>query len=317
MSTPDEKTREVLRELSAVPELQPDNRFTIDDIRAAYDKVFASWTAPSLKPTSEYWVATKSLGECNRCLIVEPACQTKARNVSESVVFIHGGGWSLGTALGYAPLARWLCSQMGLRVLVPDFPQTPEHPAPAALNALSNFLKWVQAEYKTNVILFGDSAGGNLAAVLSNHPPDAVTITAQALLYPVMDLRPDESYKSREAYGQGSYFLTKAGIVGAAAQYCGPEIAAHSAQASPILETDFSKTPPTWLYIPALDPLYDECMIYAERLRSNGVPLTTVIAKNTIHGCASFCGRIPEAERTLQTLCDSLSGTLSGTNKNA
>tara|TARA_X000000950_G_scaffold170704_1_gene208088 strand:+ start:2810 stop:3739 length:930 start_codon:yes stop_codon:yes gene_type:complete len=300
--SPDPSTKAILKDLSEVKELNVPG-FELSDIRAAYDRVFAAWPAPSLKPTEESWVSLKALGNERRCLIVEPLTPDAER---PSLVFIHGGGWSLGTALAYAPLARWLSVELNMRVLVPDFPQAPEEEAPAALNALSELLVWASERFKTKLILMGDSAGGNLTAVLSNHPPEGVEIGAQVLFYPVIDLRPDASYPSRKAYGKGKHFLTEPAIIGAGMQYCGRSTEPTSSLMTPLLETDFSKTPPTWHLLPEFDPLHDEGQAYAELLSQNGIRSEVIIAQRTIHGCASFAGRIPEADRCLKLICAQL-----------
>ena len=106
------------------------------------------------------------------------------------------------------------------RVIVPDVPQSPDSPSPAAYDALSGLLAWAASQYGQEISLMGDSAGGNLAAVLSNHPPSGLRIQKQVLLYPVLDLRPDTNYPSRKKFGRGRHFLTAEGIVGAAMQYC-------------------------------------------------------------------------------------------------
>ena len=299
MAKPDQDTKAVLKDLSAVKALtegDPD----IAVVRKAYDEVFAAWTAPAFHPTQERWVGPDSSPLGAPCLVIEPASSSKD---DRTLVFVHGGGWSLGNALCYAPLGRWLCAELGMRVLVPDFPQAPEMPAPAARLSLEKLLVWATEEFAGALVLMGDSAGGNLAAVLANNPPSGVQITAQALLYPVLDLRAVAKYASRKRFGNGKYFLTQDGIVGAALQYCGETESADSPLISPILETDFSSTPPTFLLVPELDPLRDECVAYASKLDQNGVVVETILAKGTIHGCASFNGRIESGRNAMQRIC--------------
>lgn len=303
MAKLDADTKAVLRDLSAVPALtegDPD----IAVVRRAYDQVFAGWTAPALNKTEERWVSACGLGE-DQALVIEPA-SGPAEAGSGALILIHGGGWSLGSALCYAPLGRWLCAETGRRVIVPDFPQAPEAPAPAAYQALSALLVWAAARFGPQLSLIGDSAGGNLAAVLSNHPPEGVRIDKQVLLYPVLDLRPQARYRSRKAYGSGRHFLTTDGIVGAAMQYCAGGADPASPRISPLLETDFSRTPPTVLLIPEFDPLHDEGLAYAERLRANQVAAELVLATGTIHGCVSFHGRIRSARAAMQAICQGL-----------
>ena len=308
MPRPDLETKAILKDLAAVKPLSqgdPD----VSVVRAAYDEVFANWTAPTLKRTQERWVGLDSDASDDACLVIEPADNSAG---DQTLVFIHGGGWSLGSALCYAPLGRWLCAELGVRVLVPDFPQAPEAPAPAARLSLEKLLIWAASAFAKPVILMGDSAGGNLAAVLANHLPEGVEIAAQALLYPVLDLRPDADYPSRKKFGRGKHFLTNDGIIGAAVQYCGETASPDSPLISPILETEFSTTPPAVILIPELDPLRDECVAYAERLAQNGVKVETIIAKGAIHGCASFNGRSESGRSALQKTCNRLKAFCAG-----
>jgi len=302
MAKLDGDTKAVLRDLNANQPLtggDPD----IAVVRRAYDEVFAAWTAPPARKTNETWIANCGMGENQQSLVIEPA------NVAPdpgALILIHGGGWSLGNALCYAPLGRWVCAETGRRVIVPDFPQAPETAAPAAYDALSGMLTWAASQYGQEISLMGDSAGGNLAAVLSNHPPSGLRIQKQVLLYPVLDLRPDAKYQSRKKFGQGRHFLTVDGIMGAATQYCDETGDPSSPLISPILETEFRETPPTTILIPEFDPLRDECLAYAERLRAKEVETQVIWAKGTIHGCASFNGRIRSGKEALLSACRGL-----------
>ncbi|MEO1190009.1 MAG: alpha/beta hydrolase fold domain-containing protein, partial [Pseudomonadota bacterium] len=281
MAKLDGDTKTVLRDLNANQPLtkgDPD----IGVVRRAYDEIFAAWTAPPARKTNEIWVSDCGLGESRQALAIEPS---ESEAGSGAIIFIHGGGWSLGNALCYAPLGRWICAETRRRVIVPDFPQAPESSAPAAYDALSGLLTWAASRYGQEISLMGDSAGGNLAAVLSNHPPSGLRIQKQALLYPVMDLRPDAKYPSRKKYGQGRHFLTADGIVGAAIQYCSETGDPNSPLISPVLETDFGATPPTIILIPELDPLRDECLASANAQHGFFSTLNPTIERGASMNC--------------------------------
>ncbi len=296
-------TRGLLKELLAIDPLvkgDPD----INVVRRTYDEVFAKWTAPAMAPTREDWIEGSGLPGKDKTLVVEPA---GGKPPLANLIFLHGGGWMLGSPLAYAPLCRWISAYTGFRVLAPDYPLAPERPAPAATEALTSFMKWVAQTYPEFILLAGDSAGGQLAAVLSNRPPEGITVKAQALLYPVLDLRLDAEYKSRKKNGSGKYFLSNDAIVGASAAYCANDIGlAGSPEHTPMLETDFSKTPPTYLLAPELDPLFDETHAYADLLKQNGVTIQINVARGSIHGCVSFSSRLSEGMRTLKSSCDFL-----------
>lgn len=286
----DRATRAVLKDLAREHALtRGDDDIAV--VRAAYDRVFGSWTACASKPTREDWTIVEGGGHRGRALIVEPV---DAAATNGSVLFIHGGGWSLGSALCYAPLCRLLATEAGMRVIAPDFPQAPEHPFPAALDALGAFTVSIADKYRGPLFLAGDSAGGTLAAVLSLDARTASAVTGLALFYPVLDLRPGARYRSRRRLGSGKYFLSESGILGAAAMYCGETGDPDDPKISPILEPRVSELPPIFLLIPDLDPLKDECEQFAARLQKSRLLIEMFRAKNTIHGCVSFSGRIPQ-----------------------
>ena len=308
MAKPDKHTKALLQDLLKVSPLvngDPD----VNVVRSAYDETFAAWSAPPIKATREDWLAAEGLLNDDKALVVTPK---DAPSPSSTLIFLHGGGWMLGSAFAYAPVARWISAFTGFRVVVPDYPLAPEHPAPAAIDALTRLLVWVKGEYGGDIMLAGDSAGGQLAAVLSNHPPEGVKISAQALYYPVLDLRADANYTSRRKNGGGKYFLSNDAIIGAAMAYCANLNEAElKPDYSPILERDFSKTPPTYLLAPELDPLHDEIFLYSETLKQHGVNTVLDIAKGSIHGCISFSGRSPEGLRALKQSCTFLMGQVS------
>ena len=294
---PDDATRAVLKDLAA------ETAFTGTDLaaaRAAYDRVFSSWMAGASAPTREDWIDIDASGRPARALSIEPVgCETEG-----TILFIHGGGWSLGSALCYAPLCRALAAETQRRVIAPDFPQAPEHPFPAAYELLADIVLWAKRTYGP-LILAGDSAGGALAAALCSDHRIESAVTAQVLIYPVLDLRPNAFYRSRRKLGGGKYFLAEAGILGAAAGYCG-EADPGDPRISPIMTPDPGKLPPTFLLLPDLDPLKDEGEAYAALLRKKGVRVELHRAPKTIHGCLSFSGRIPAGGEGLPAIASFL-----------
>lgn len=292
---PDDATRAVLKDL-AKESVLTHGAADIAAVRAAYDRVFSSWTAGACAPTREEWIEMPAGYHRTNALVVEPL-QKYADGV---IVFLHGGGWSLGSALCYAPLCRAIAAEAGMRVVAPDFPQAPEHPFPAAFELLAAATVWAGDRFEGPLFLAGDSAGGTLAAAISADKRAAGTVKGQALFYPVLDLRPNAHYRSRRRFGSGKYFLSEAGILGAAAWYCGASNDPSDPRISPIMEPNPGRTPPTFILLPDLDPLRDEGEKYASLLKKSGVPVEVFRAQNTIHGCASFSGRIPQARQAIR-----------------
>lgn len=290
----DRATRAVLRDLADETSLTRGHD-DIDVVRADYDRVFSSWTAGAAAPTREEWIDIDTEAGRTNALIVEPL-----NEAAGTVLFFHGGGWSLGSALCYAPLCRALAAESGMRVIAPDFPQAPERPFPAAFDLLAAATIWADETFDGPLFLSGDSAGGTLAAAIGQSRRDAPPTKGQALFYPVLDLRPDARYPSRRRFGTGKFFLSEDGILGAAAWYCGDATSPEDPRVSPILEPDPKGAPPTFLLLPGLDPLKDEGEKYAARLKKHGVPVDVYHAKNTIHGCVSFSGRIPQGREGIK-----------------
>lgn len=290
----DAATRAVLKDLARETALYRGG----DDIavtRSTYDRVFSSWTAGAAAPTREDWTDFDTNGRPARALVVEPV----SARISGTVLFFHGGGWSLGTALCYAPLCRAIAADSGLRVIAPDFPQAPEDPFPAAYELLVAVTLSTQRTFGGSIFLAGDSAGGTLAAAIARDPRVDRAVKAQALFYPVLDLRLDARYRSRKRFGSGRHFLSEDGILGAAAWYCGDNDPADP-RISPIFDPNPSKAPATFIMLPELDPLKDEGGKFAATIAKNGVPVEIFHARNTIHGCASFSGRIPQGREGVQ-----------------
>lgn len=290
----DKATRAVLKDLASEKALTRGSD-DIAEVRAAYNRVFSSWTAGASAPTREDWIEIDANGQRAKALIVEPLTKPTG-----SILFIHGGGWSLGTALCYAPLCRALAAEARMRVVAPDFPQAPENPFPAAFDLLVAVTGWAHTAFDAPLFLAGDSAGGTLCAVIGADVRFIGAIRGQALFYPVLDLRPDARYRSRRRFGSGKYFLSEAGILGAAAWYCGDANDPEDPRISPILNPDLDRTPPTFMLLPELDPLKDEGEEFAALLKKSNVSIEVFRAKNTIHGCVSFSGRIAQGFEGIQ-----------------
>ena len=278
----DKATRDVLRDIASFPALIKGHA-DINIVRAAYDQVFAAWTAPARKPTEERWVQRGPISS----LDIAPKSPTAPKG---TIIFVHGGGWSLGNALCYAPLGRYLAGRAQMTLILPDFPQSPENPYPAALNTLGLWLIDLCKELKGPIFIAGDSAGGTLSAALCHLPELVGAFSGQGLLYPVMDLRADANYRTRRKYGGGKYFLTNDGIKGATLLY---GIDAHDAatpQASPILQPELSATPPSFFLLPEFDPLFSEGELYRQKLKAAGVITKTYMAKKNHSWMCLFFG---------------------------
>ncbi|MDQ8755434.1 alpha/beta hydrolase [Sphingosinicella sp. LHD-64] len=212
------------------------------------------------------------------------------------VLFLHGGGWSLGGIEDYDILVHDLATQSGVAFLSLDYRLAPEHGYPAALEDVAAALAWLRDAaprfgLRTDRIgLMGDSAGGNLAAVTAwlERGSDP-TIAGQWLIYPMTDVsRPHEDFPSRLVCGDGDLFLTRGAIDAARAWYLDQRTdLAVDPRVSP-LNADPAGLPPTQIIVAGCDPLRDEGRDYHDRLAAAGVETSWRCYDSTIHAFLSF-----------------------------
>jgi acetyl esterase/lipase len=218
------------------------------------------------------------------------------------LVFFHGGGWVIGDLETHDPMCRHLANASGCVVVSVDYRLAPEHKFPAAVEDCRAATEWVAAAGATlgidsaRLAVGGDSAGGNLAAVVSllarehGTPP----LRYQLLLYPVVE--PEGRGESQARFGEG-YLLTRATMRWFSAQYLrGPEDTTNW-RASPLHAAEFTGLPPAYVLTAGFDPLCDEGAAYARRLREYGVAVEHRHVPDQIHGFL-LMGRIIRAAQS-------------------
>lgn len=213
-------------------------------------------------------------------------------DVGPCLLFLHGGGWAVADLDCYDQMLRHLCDLSGLRFLALDYRLAPEHPFPAALEDGAAALAWMRAKADAlgadpgRLGLVGDSAGGNLAAVLAQSHRN---LAVQALIYPMTDsAAPHSTYPSRTRFGDGSLFLAKEAIDGALGWYLTDPELASDPRVSPLRADDLPGLPPAIVLMAGLDPLCDEGVAYATALANAGVPVVSRVEPGAIHGYLSF-----------------------------
>ena len=294
---PDAETREILAVLAGETGLYSAD---VAERRAVYDRVFSEMTAlPAEDPASEQAVVMEVDGnEPVRAILISPP----AGEASGTILFVHGGGWSMGSAECYVPLGRCIAAETGQQVLVLDYPLVPESTHPVALNAVVKAANWMLENYESPLVLAGDSAGGHLVFLAAARPELRQRLSAICLIYPVLDLRPGAEYESRQQWGGGDHFLTREGIELASAAYCG-DASPDTADITPMLFTDLASLPPACFVLPTLDPLYDEGKLMFERMQSAGAATELIEIPGSIHGCLSWSARISSARTALSQTC--------------
>lgn len=216
-------------------------------------------------------------------------------------LYLHGGGWVLGTLDTHDATVRALARASGSAMLSLAYRLAPEHPYPAAVEDSFETLCWAAANGgvlgvdTSRLAIAGDSAGGNLAAACAILARDrgGPPLRHQLLLYPVADR--DYSRPSYRENGGGEYFLSAAMMDWFWSQYlC--ETGPHDAPLALLARRDgLAGLAPATVITAEFDPLRDEGLAFAERLAADGVPVTTEVAEGMIHGFLSMFEAVPDA----------------------
>ncbi|MFM2067044.1 MAG: hypothetical protein RLZZ584_1953 [Pseudomonadota bacterium] len=233
------------------------------------------------------------------------------------LVYFHGGGWVIGDLDTHDTLCRELANASGCAVVAVDYRLAPEHRFPAAVDDALAATRWVARQAATlqldasRLAVGGDSAGGNLAAVVCQLARDAtrsgsapaLPIALQLLIYPATDMR--RGAPSHTSNGQG-YLLTRETMDYFCGHYIPPGPAGagqlDDPRASPLLHLDLAGLPPALVLTAGFDPLRDEGLLYADRLSAAGVRCTHVCYERQIHGFITM-GRVLDEARSAVDLC--------------
>jgi acetyl esterase len=193
------------------------------------------------------------------------------------LVYFHGGGWVEGSAATHEPSCRLLAHLAGVRVISVDYRLAPEHPYPAAADDALAAYRDARARAgelgadPARVAVGGDSAGGNLAAVVAQDlRGDPAAPAFQLLIYPGLDMT--RKRPSRLRFGEG-FVLTEENMTWYEDQYVPDRSLRGEPRVSPLVAPDVAGLPPAYIATALADPLRDEGEAYAERLRAAGVPV--------------------------------------------
>jgi acetyl esterase len=212
------------------------------------------------------------------------------------IIHFHGGGWSLGAL----DQSDWLCSQVcvgvGAVVVSVDYRLAPTYRFPTAVLDSVAAVHWVAenaAELGVDAArigVMGDSAGGNLATVITQIMRDrgGPKISHQALMYPATDLRTPEEFDPSSTARADWPILSSASMVTFRDHYLGPDGDATDPMASPILAADLSGLPPALIQVAEYDPLRDDGIRYARALQAAGTSVRLTEYVGMPHGYFSF-----------------------------
>ena len=228
----------------------------------------------------------------------------QASALQPALVWCHGGGFVVGDVDMTQTVCRTICRDADIAVVSVDYRLAPEHRFPAGLLDAMAVTRHVALQGAALGIdgrrraVGGDSAGGNLAAATSQalHGRDGIALRYQALVYPVTDLTcAQPSYTD---LGTG-YPLTAERMRNYIALYLSDPAQVTDPRASPLLATSVAGQPPALVVVAGLDPLVDEGIAYAERLRTEGGEAEVVEVPDHPHG---FLGWTREADGSRRTL---------------
>ena len=262
---------------------KPLHKCTLDEARAFGSKLAElAGPAPEMQRVEERTIE-EPVGQAGLRILVP------IENPRGVLVYYHGGGWVLGSIDEYDTVARKLAERTSCAVVLVEYRLAPEHRYPAAVDDSYAALKWVEkhlidiAGQKVPLIVAGDSAGGNLAAVMAIRARDrgGPSIALQVLIYPVTDADFD---RPTYADPENGLLLTRDGMVWFWDHYL-PEPSRRTEQdASPLHTQDLSGLPPAIILTADHDVLRDEGEAYAARLQEANVPTDLQRYAGQMHG---------------------------------
>jgi acetyl esterase/lipase len=232
-----------------------------------------------------------------------------------TLVFFHGGGWVIGDLDTHDGLCRMFANEAGVRVIAVNYRLAPEAKFPAAVDDALAALAWIETNAASlgvdanSVAVGGDSAGGTLAAVVTQLTKQKGTpkIAFQILLFPVTDLSA-ETPSIRE-FAEG-HFLERATLHWFRDNYLPADADRTDPRVSPLLAQDFSGLPPAYILVAGCDPLHDEGVAYAEKLKAAGVNVTLVDYPGLVHDFIYMQTILPQAPEAVKAAAAALKGAL-------
>lgn len=240
-----------------------------------------------------------------------------ARMAQPAVLFLHGGGWVVGDLDGVDALCRALANRTGAVVVSVDYRLAPEHPFPAALDDAWTVLTWLHEHAHElgadpdRLAVAGESAGANLAAAAARRAhadPGAAhpRLRAQLLAYPALDGA--LATASYDELGTG-FGLTRDQMRWYWDAYA-PGGAARAPEASPLRAPDLAGLPAAVIVQAELDPLLDDGLDYAQRLRAAGVDADVHVWPGMVHGFLRYRGLLDDAHAALDDAAARLAALL-------
>jgi acetyl esterase len=234
---------------------------------------------------------------------------------SPALIFLHGGGWALGSIATHDCLCRAIANAAACTVISVEYRLAPEHRFPAAVEDALAAASWILANLgvlkidPARVAVGGDSAGANLATViaLTSNRKRRNAIASQVLIYPALDMR--MATTSHQTFAE-DVLLTHRTMLWFRELYLAGAEQQLDWRASPCLSPDLGILPPTLLITAGYDPLCDEGRDFAQALTSAGIPVQHSHFGGQMHGFMTMSKFIPEAHDAIAQVGNYLRLTL-------
>lgn len=258
---------------------------------------------PEVAAVTDHTFATAD-GSTFDLRVIRPAGEAEA-----VVIYFHGGGWVVGDIDGYDTLGRQLATKSASTVILVNYRKAPEHPYPAAVEDAWQSLAWVAdnlvdvAGRSVPIVLAGDSAGGNLAAVVARWARDknGPRIAHQVLVYPVTDADLDTA-----AYHAPENQLMLDRAMAWFWDHYAPLSRRTEPDAAPIRVEDLSGLPPATVLVAEHDVLRAEGEAYAQALQGAGVVTDIQVCEGQMHGLFSMVNILPGSAKALARVVETI-----------
>ena len=238
----------------------------------------------------------------------------KGARLTPGLVFFHGGGWVFGDLESHDGVCRALCRDADVRIVAVDYRLAPEHRFPSAVDDAIASTEWVASHAgrlgidPNRLAVGGDSAGGNLAAVVALHAREhGPALRHQALIYPVTDSRTDTASYEENARG---YMLERGDMAWFFDHYAPRDGDRDDPRLVPLRAASHAGLPPALVVTAGFDPLRDDGTSYARALEAAGTPVELIENPSLIHGFIGLGSISDAAAASLQSIAAAIGKAL-------
>src|SRR5215213_4805717 len=289
--------------------------WTVENLRAITQSLAESDAlSPKMAFVIDRYIPSNETDTKIHLRIYDPGVRSKP---SPALVFVHGGGWTVGSIDDFDSSIRRLANSSGLLVAAMDYRLAPENPFPAGLNDVIAIVKWIKENGVSigidpnRIALGGDSAGANLAlasAIALRNEGQGDALRALYLLYGLYT--PDKNTESMQLFGNGEYGITKTQFQWVMnLTFQRPEDWSNPL-AFPILDNLTGSLPPIYIAAMGLDPLRDDSILLADKLKLVGQEHYLSIWPGVAHGALSLMSVTPEIQKYVDAMSTYLRGVL-------